>query len=50
MEGKGVVGFEGWGPVNSVDASLSSPRASEDSGPGVGKIHGGDAFKDSEAR
>lgn len=29
----------------SVDLSLYSPRASEDSGPGVGKIHRGDVFK-----
>lgn len=29
----------------AVDVCLSSPHASEDSGPGVGKIHRGDVLK-----
>lgn len=32
-------------PLISVDMSLYSPRASEDSGPGVGKIHRGGVLK-----
>lgn len=38
--GKGVAGFDGWGPVISVDASLSSARASEDSGPRLWNTQG----------
>lgn len=34
-----------WWPLISVDLSLYSASASEDSGPGVGKIHWGDALE-----
>lgn len=34
-----------WGVTADFCLSLYSPQTSEDSGPGVGKIHWGDVFK-----
>lgn len=43
--GRVGIGRDRGGGAMSVDLSLYSPQASEDSGPGVGKIHRGDVFK-----